>query len=168
MSMSFFRWLLLSMATFLWIGCSSDGQEAVEEPAEEKSQEEAAAPDEAAGEEAANDAVNEAAPTADDEAAAAKPETPAPAPAAAPEPKGFNKTPSTRYVNSFALNVRSGPSKDAPVLRHVKWGDKVSAVINGEWAKLGPGEYISSKFLTTTPPGSEKSGGKKGKAKKGK
>lgn len=163
MSMSFYRWLLLSMAALFWTACSSDGQEDMAEPTEEKSQDDGdATAEDAAGEQAANEAVNEAAPSADDEAAAAIPDAPAPA---AAEPPGFTGKPMSRYITSFALNVRSGPTKEAPVVRHVKWGDRVDVVINGEWAKLAPGEFISSKHLSTTAPGASK---KAVKAKKGK
>jgi hypothetical protein len=72
---------------------------------------------------------------------------------AAAEPAGFDGPKVWKYVNSFALNVRGAPDKDnSTVIRHVKWGDKVEVVINGEWAKLGAGEYISAKFLSDTDP----------------
>jgi hypothetical protein len=155
-------WLLISAVALVWSGCSGDQEEAedVVEGAEGEGEEAAAEGEEAAaeGEEAAEEAVNEAAPTAEAEAEAAKPATPAPAPVDAP---GFTGKSAVRYVTSFALNVRSAPSKDAPVLKHVKWGDKVNVVINGEWAKLAPGEYISSKHLSATAPGAKAK--KKGK-----
>jgi hypothetical protein len=82
--------------------------------------------------------------------------TPAPiaaTPAPAAEPPGFDGPKVSKYVTSFALNVRGAPDKvDSTVIRHVKWGDKVEVVINGEWAKLGEGEYISAKFLSDTDP----------------
>lgn len=78
--------------------------------------------------------------------------TPDPANPAA-EPAGFEGPKVWKYVTSFALNVRGAPDKDnSSVIRHVKWGDKVEVVINGEWAKLGAGEYISAKFLSDNDP----------------
>jgi hypothetical protein len=82
--------------------------------------------------------------------------TPAPVaatPAPTAEPAGFEGPKVWKYVTSFALNVRGAPDKvNSTVIRHVKWGDKVEVVINGEWAKLAAGEYISAKFLSDTDP----------------
>jgi len=143
---------VLLLAAF---GCSGDDQE--EKPAEEgapaEGGEEPAAPDEAPAEEPA---------PAAEPAPAPAPE-PAPAPASA-EPAGFDGAKVTRYVTTYAVNVRSAPDKTASVLRHHKWGDKLEVVVNGDWAKLNTGEYVSSKVLSETPP--KATGGKgKGKAK---
>jgi hypothetical protein len=76
-----------------------------------------------------------------------------PTPTPAPEPAGFDGPKVWKYVTSFALNVRGAPDKvNSTVIRHVKWGDKVEVVVNGEWAKLGAGEFISAKFLSDTDP----------------
>jgi pyruvate/2-oxoglutarate dehydrogenase complex dihydrolipoamide acyltransferase (E2) component len=152
---------VIAVASFVG-GCSGD-EETTEEPVEggEKSDE---GKEEAGGEEGGG----EEAPPAEEPAAA----TPAPAPAPAPapvapaEPAGFEGAKVSRWVTSFALNVRSGPGKDFPVVRHVKRGDKVDVVINGEWAKLGTNEYISANRLSEKAVGPSKSAGagkKKGK-----
>ena len=94
--------------------------------------------------------------------------TPAPVAAApaATEPAGFEGPKVWKYVTSFALNVRGAPDKNnSTVIRHVKWGDKVEVVINGEWAKLGAGEYISAKFLSDTDPALKNSKASKKKGK---
>lgn len=137
-------WVLgLSVATTY--GCSGDKE--AEEPVAAEGE---AAPSEEAGGET---------PAAEEAEPAAEPAEPA-QPAASAEPEGFTAAPVTRYVTSYALNVRTGPGKDFPVKRHVKWGDKIEVVVNGEWAKLGAGEYVSINRLGETPP---KKGGKKHK-----
>lgn len=96
----------------------------------------------------------------------AEPEAPA-EPAAAAEPAGFDGPKVWKYVTSWALNVRSAPDKEnSTILRHVKWGDKVEVVINGEWGKLGSGEYISTKHLADHDPALKHSRKAKPKGKK--
>jgi len=86
--------------------------------------------------------------------------------ATAPEPSGFVAPKVWKYVTSFALNVRSAPDKEnSSVIRHVKWGDKVEVIIDGEWAKLGNGEYISAKFLSDSDPALRNSNAGKKKVK---
>ncbi len=140
-------------------GCSGGDKDEAEEPvAEDKDGEEAEAP----AEEAAAPAEATPAPEA----------APAPEPAPAPTgPVGFEGAKVTKYVTTYALNVRTAPDKNAPVKRWVKKGDKVDVVISGEWAKLGENEYISTNRLSDKNPGPSKSGGapKAGaKGKKGK
>ena len=120
-----------------------------EEPAEEKAEEAEAEPEEPA----------------------AEPEEPVveEVPATPAEPEGFDGPKVWKYVSSFALNVRSAPDKEsATVVRHVKWGDKVEVSVNGDWAKLGTGEYISTKFLSDTDPALKQNKSKKKAKKKGK
>lgn len=136
--------LVLGLSVAATYGCS--GNKEAEEPVE--------GGEEAPAEEAAGETTAEEEPAAEP---AAEPAEPAAAPA---EPEGFTAAPVSRYVTSYALNVRTGPGKEFPVKRHVKWGDKIEVVINGEWAKLGAGEYVSINRLAETPP---KKGGKKGK-----
>lgn len=143
----------------LGTACSGGGQ--AEEPVQ---------PDEqpAAEEEASDTSIN--APGEDDTAIADVEEvTEGSSPTLAAEPAGFDGTQVSKYVTSFALNVRSAPDKDnSSVIRHVKWGDKVDVIINGEWAKLGSGEYISSKHLSDADPALKHSKSKaKPKGKKG-
>ena len=98
------------------------------------------------------EAEPEAAPEEEPAAEPAPEAQPAEPAAAAAEPAGFDGAKVTRYVTSFALNVRTGPGKDFPVKRHVKRGDKVEVVVNGEWAKLDNGEYVSTNRLTDKAP----------------
>ena len=147
---------VLTAAMAATYACSGD-QETPEEAVDKGSgsgSEAAAAP-----EEEKTAAEPEEAPPAAAPAPAPAP-TPAPAPAPA-EPSGFDGQKVTRYVTSFALKVRSAPSKEAPVVRHVKWGDKLEVVINGEWAKLAPGQYISNNRLSETMPTKSAGKGKK-------
>lgn len=78
--------------------------------------------------------------------------TPEVAPVAAPAAVNFQGEKVVRYVTAFALNVRSEPSREARVVRHVKFGEKLEVVINGEWAQLGLGEFIAVTRLSETPP----------------
>jgi hypothetical protein len=140
-----FAGILSMIATFS--GCSGDNE--TEEPVAEG--EEGEATDEAAAP-AAEEAPAE--PAAEPEAAPA----PEPAPAVPAGPVGFDGAKVTRYVTTYALNVRTAPDKAAPVKRWVKKGDRVEVVINGEWAKLGDNEYISSNRLSEKNPGPSKAG----------
>ena len=136
---------LIVLSTIVAAQACSGGDDA-EEPVSEPSE---------GGEEAA--APAEEAPAAENEAPAAEPAddaatADAAAPAASAEPTGFTGAPVTRYVRAFALNVRGGPGKDFPVKRHVKYGEKIQVTINGEWAKLGEGEYVSTNRLAEKQP----------------
>ena len=50
------------------------------------------------------------------------------------------------YVVNTRLNLREEPSMDAEVIRIMEKGEKVKAVIDGEWAVLEDG-YCVAKFL---------------------
>jgi hypothetical protein len=124
------------------------------------------------------DAPPEEPPPAEAAPAAEPPPPPPPAEPAAPAAAAaFQGNKVVRYVTAYALNVRSEPSKTAKVVRHVKHGDKVEVVINGEWAQIGPGEFLSVNRLSETPPqakkwmkggGGAKKGGGAAKKKQGK
>lgn len=150
------------MTIFLGTIACSGGDKKTEEPVktEEQPTNEAEASEESASAPSDADTV-----AADVESVT---ETPA-APPGTAEPAGFEGPKVSKYVTSFALNVRSAPNKESSsVIRHVKWGDKVDVVINGEWAKLGSGEYISSKHLSDSDPALKHSKSKaKPKTKKG-
>lgn len=121
-------------------GCSDDEQ--VEEPVKAKPK------PKKVQEEEPEEPVVDAEPTPEPDLEPIVDTTPAP-PA---EPEGFTSAPVTRFVTSLALNVRALPTKESPVVRYVKWGDQVEVVINGEWAKLGTGQYVSMNRLSETPP----------------
>ncbi|MGM9532775.1 SH3 domain-containing protein [Intestinibacter sp.] len=57
-----------------------------------------------------------------------------------------------KYVNTSALNVRTGPSTSYKILTVYKYGQEVKVVsINGNWAKIKYKDgyaYISNKYLT--------------------
>ena len=146
--------LLLAGVVVLAPGCSGkkDAEEAVTSDTKEEASGE---PAEAATAEASTPPP--ALPTAAEAPAAPAP-APAPAPAhaapaaAAPvEPEGFAGAKATRYVRVVAIKVHALPDKMSPVLGWVKKGDTVEVVVNGDWAKLGPGRYISNKFLSEQP-----------------
>lgn len=149
-------------------GYACSGGEPEEPVSSDGSGSDAAAPaDEAAP-------VDEPAPADEAPAPAPEPEAaPAPAPASAPAAApdaGFDGAKVTRFVNTYAIHVRSAPDRTSPVVRHVKWGDKVEVVISGDWAKLGNNEYISAKYLSENEPTGAsplgKGAGKPAKAKK--
>jgi len=140
--------LLAILCTFLFVSFGCSGSDDPEEPITATSEDD----DE-------SDAVNNAELTETDDAADVVDIEDAPVEeveevaSASEEPAGFAGPRVWKYVTSFALNVRNAPDKDnSAVIRHVKWGDKVHVVINGEWAQIGVGEYISAKFLSDTDP----------------
>jgi hypothetical protein len=152
-------------------GCS--GGDEPEEPVKAEKEEDVPAEVDPKGEDEGDSADTTEAEPAEAETKEEEPAAKEPAEAAAvAEPAGFDGPKTWKYVTSFALNVRSTPDKDnSSVIRHVKWGDKVEVVINGEWAKLGPGEYISSKHLSDNDPAlkhSKKTKAKMNPKKKGK
>ena len=50
------------------------------------------------------------------------------------------------YTVNTRLNLREDASMDSEVIRVMEKGEKVKAVIDGEWAVLGEG-YCVAKFL---------------------
>lgn len=147
-----------------------EASEPTEEGAEDESGEEEGKSEAAAtGGEEQTGAETEAeaeAPAAVPEEAATLPAPPEPAPAPVPAATNFQGEKVFRYVTAYALNVRAEPSRESRVVRHVKFGDKVEVVINGEWAQLGSGEFIAITRLSETPP--EPKSWMKGGAQKGK
>jgi pyruvate/2-oxoglutarate dehydrogenase complex dihydrolipoamide acyltransferase (E2) component len=143
--------LLLAGVVALAPGCS--GKKDAEEPvASDAKGEKSEAPAEAATAEAATPPPAAAeAPAAPAPAPAPAAAHAAPAPAAPVEPEGFAGAKATRYVRVVAIKVHALPDKLSPVLGWVKKGDAVEVVVNGDWAKLGPGRYISNKFLSEQP-----------------
>jgi hypothetical protein len=164
------------LSALLALGVACSGDEEVKDPTEEGegAGEEGEGGGEEGGEEGEGEGAGEPAETPPEEpppadaAPAAEPPPPPPPPAepAAPAAAAFQGDKVVRYVTAYALNVRSEPSKTAKVVRHVKHGDKVEVVINGEWAQIGPGEFISVNRLAETPPAAKK-WKKAGGAKKG-
>lgn len=128
--------------------CSGDEQ--TEEPVEEGGSAKADGGGEGEGDAAA--APQEAPPPEPEPAPEPAPPPPPPPPAQAAEAPGFEGQPTVRYVTKYALNVRTGPDKSFPIKRHVKHGDKLDCVINGEWCKIGPQQYVSVKALSATAP----------------
>jgi hypothetical protein len=166
------------LSALLALGVACSGDEEVKDPTEEGegAGEEGEGGGEEGGEEGEGEGAGESAETPPEEpppaeaAPAAEPPPPPPPPPpaepAAPAAAAFQGDKVVRYVTAYALNVRSEPSKTAKVVRHVKHGDKVEVVINGEWAQIGPGEFISVNRLSETPPAAKK-WKKAGGAKKG-
>lgn len=157
-----YRNLILVGALVLVPGCS--GGDEPEEPAGEASGDEGPAEppppaDEAKeAEEPANPAPAAAAEPAAATAPTPTPPPPPPAPAApaapaAPEAPDFSGPKVTRFVATYAINVRTQPTKSASTVGWVKQGDKVNVVISGDWAKLGEGRFIASKYLAEGNPG---------------
>jgi len=59
---------------------------------------------------------------------------------------------STRYVVSSSLWVRKGPGSKFAAVRALKRGDVVEVQETQRiWAKIGPEEFVSEKYLTATP-----------------
>jgi len=53
-----------------------------------------------------------------------------------------------RYVAADLLNVHSSPRMDAPVTAKIKKGSMFTIlIINDEWAKVGEGQYVMSRYL---------------------
>lgn len=167
------------LSTLLTLGVACSGDEEASEPTEEQTDasEDSDSQDSASSEsEAPAEAAPEEVPPPPAAPAAEEPPPP-PAPAAEPAPTTFQGPKVVRYITAYALNVRAEPSKSAQVIRHIKHGDKVEVVLNGEWAQLGPGEFIATTRLSETPPppkkwmtsgtGKKATGGKTKKKKKG-
>ena len=56
------------------------------------------------------------------------------------------------WVNVSALNVRSGAGMSHRVIRHVREGEQVRVHERvGVWAKIGPNEWVSSRYLRDQP-----------------
>ena len=56
-----------------------------------------------------------------------------------------------RYVDALLLNVRSEPNFRAPIVRRLLGGAKIRVKIEGNFAKLQTGQYVSTKFLREQP-----------------
>ena len=70
--------------------------------------------------------------------------------------KHAKKSPSSsgtgvRYVNAKLLNVRSSPSRKAKTVRQLSGGSEVTVELHGKWAKIKKGEWVRTKYLSTTP-----------------
>ena len=83
------------------------------------------------------------------------------APAAAPLPQLVQQGPLpqispsgkvVRYILTPALNVRSQPALDAPVVRSYCQGHRIQVSLQGEWAMLREGEWVRTKYLADGPP----------------
>lgn len=73
----------------------------------------------------------------------------------------------TKYVNTELLNVRSGPGKNYEVLDTAPKGEKVNILsVKGNWTHIqldsGIRGFVSSKFLSTDIPSSEKTNSETG------
>lgn len=184
-------WAILTFIPLTLSACSSDEAPTPEEPItpQEEGSEAAPSPDSASGAESATpspeapggELPGEAVPPASDTETVGE-LTDSPAPSTAPgvdeapmpsaddlaqttgeEGSGSGKT-VTRVVTATKLNVRSGPSRKASVVRQLTRGDEVQAVIKGKFAKIGEGEYVRAKYLAANGKGI-KSKGKKAKAR---
>ena len=87
-------------------------------------------------------------------------ETAMAAPAAEPTPQLVQQGPLpqispsgkvVRYILTPALNVRSQPALDAPVVRSYCQGQRVQVSLQGEWAMLREGEWVRTKYLADGP-----------------
>ena len=72
------------------------------------------------------------------------------------DPAATSSTPApgavVRYVDALLLNVRLAPSYKSKIVRRLRGGTKIYVqVINSRFAKIKHGEYVSRKFLSTTP-----------------
>jgi uncharacterized protein YgiM (DUF1202 family) len=56
----------------------------------------------------------------------------------------------TMYVTTETLNVRSSPSPVAPVVAKLTRGSMFNVTVQGNWAKIGDGQYVSVKYLSTS------------------
>lgn len=161
----------VALGLMLSFGLACTGGDEASEPTEEGAEDESGEDEEGKSEAGATGGEEQtgAETAAEAEAPAAVPEEPATLPAPpepAPAATNFQGEKVVRYVTAYALNVRAEPSRESRVVRHVKFGDKVEVVINGEWAQLGSGEFIAITRLSETPP--EPKSWMKGGAQKGK
>ncbi len=58
-----------------------------------------------------------------------------------------------RYVAVSTLNVRSKPNTNARIVKKLKAGDEVQAHIKGQWARIGKGQWVKTKYLSKKGPG---------------
>ena len=172
----------------LSFGCtSSDDPKTTEEPIAPTEEVAAVTTDEAAPDAAAQEqpAAEAVAPSAESETVGelTAPAESSPEASVPPPESGFSDAPAgdengyqdesasgkavVRYVNTAKLNVRSGPSRSASVVRQLKRGDRVNAEMQGKFAKIGKGEWVRTKLLTAKAPG-KGAKGKKAKAPRGK
>ena len=165
--------LFWGAALLIMSGCS--GGDDAEEPVKAQTEAEASgeAGDEAKLAEADKAKDGGTSEESDEEEVSAEVEEVEPAPVGAmplpTEPAGFTGPKIWKYVTSFALKVRSEPNKEASnVVRYVKKGDKIEVVIDGEWAKIGNGEYVSANRLSNNDPAIKPGKARKNKSAKGK
>ncbi len=60
---------------------------------------------------------------------------------------------SVLYVKTHSLNVRTGPGMSHKVIGVVNFNDSITvkeAVNNGRWIKIGEGQYVGGRYLSTT------------------
>ena len=151
-------WLPLlggAFSLFLFIGCASDEGTAPQEPVSVDDATEAPAP--------APDVTEPPPPPAEGDQVAP---TPAPEMPPSAEPTPMMSAGGQKFVTASTLNVRSGASAKATVVRKLRKGEAVNATIEGKWAKIGEGEYVKASFLSDSPGKASKA--KAVKAKKAK
>ncbi|MFK7873190.1 MAG: SH3 domain-containing protein [Oligoflexales bacterium] len=75
------------------------------------------------------------------------------APAETSQPgAGMHADAQVQWVNVSALNVREGAGMSHGVTRHVREGEQVKVHERvGVWAKIGQGEWVSSRYLRDQP-----------------
>lgn len=61
-----------------------------------------------------------------------------------------------RYVTANSLNIRESASTEAKVVGMLHRGDTVVVELEGDWAKLSNGHYVSAKLLSSEPIGRER------------
>jgi hypothetical protein len=57
-----------------------------------------------------------------------------------------------RFVNVDTLNVRKAPNLKAPIVGTLKKGSAFLVTIKGEWAKIGPQQFVAVEFLQKSEP----------------
>jgi hypothetical protein len=55
------------------------------------------------------------------------------------------------YVSVDRLNVRLAPHEKAPVVKRLARGVLLNVVVQGEWARIADGKWVSVKLLTKAP-----------------
>lgn len=53
------------------------------------------------------------------------------------------------YVAVSSLNIRQAPDTNSSLVGSLVFGDYVNAYIDGEWAELDNGTYVSAEYLTS-------------------
>lgn len=122
-------------------------------------QEESTAPEATADEAPAEPAAAPAEPAPAEQPAAVEP-APAPAPVAAPAPAPAPAAPAgkgiVRYVKAAVAVIRDKPDTKGKEIGKLEKGDNILVQINGEWAEIGPGKYVSVKDLSEQAVGRPK------------